>query len=290
LLFRHLTFSDIGTGRNQDALKLSGVYDFAVVHCDFSRTSAGGSAIDHVGCHRGVIARCNFTDLGSNGVQCKGGSQDIEIRWNRFTQGGQRAINIGGSTGFQFFRPPLQPNATNFEAKNIRVLANVFRGSDAPIAFVGAVDSIVAQNTIVEPRRWIARILQETVSRDGHQFMPCGRNQFFNNLIYFQRNQISTPVNIGANTDPASFQFSRNLWYAADQPDRSKPDVGSPETEGFYGVDPRFRNAAAADFALRPDSPAGKKGKPSPVKGDFAGRCYGLPPALGAFELGESLP
>ena len=90
--------------------------------------SAGGSAIDHVGCHRGLIARCAFTDAGSNSIQCKGGSADLEIRWNRFVNGGARAINIGGSTGFEYFRPPLELNGPNAESRNIRVIANLFRG------------------------------------------------------------------------------------------------------------------------------------------------------------------
>src|SRR5688572_27699091 len=162
VIFRNLFIHDIGTGGNHDGLKLSGVNDYFVLDCEFARTSAGGSGIDHVGCHRGLIARCTFTDIGSNAIQCKGGSEDIEIRWNRFINGGGRAINIGGSTGFQFFRPPLSAMMPNAEARNIRVLANVFRGADAPIAFVGTVGSLVANNSMVDPGRWVMRILQET--------------------------------------------------------------------------------------------------------------------------------
>ena len=284
LIFRNLAIHDIGTGGNNDGLKLSGLNNYAVLNCQFDRVSAGGSGIDQVGCHHGLIARCAFTDMG-NSIQCKGGSEDIEIRANRFINGGGRTINIGGSTGFTFFRPPLSKSTANFEAKNIRVLANLFRGSEAPIAFVGSIDSLVANNTIVNPSRWIARILQETVSRDGYNFAPCGRNQFLNNLVWYGRDQISTHVNVGANTDSASFEFANNLWYASDQLARSRPVLPVAEQNGLYGLDPGFQNVSAGDFSLAAHSPAVGKGKRlSALSVDLFGNCYANPPAIGASE------
>ncbi len=285
VLFRNLHIHDIGTGGNNDGLKLSGVYDYFVLDCEFTRMSAGGSGIDHVGCHRGLIARCRFTDAGSNAIQCKGGSEDIEIRWNTFTNGGARAINIGGSTGFEFFRPPLSTTTPNFESKNIRVIANLFRGSDTPVAYVGTVNSLVANNTFIQPTRWLMRILQETVSSGGYTFLPCGNNQFINNLVYFDRSQISTYVNIGANTDAASFSFANNLWYAFNQPNQSQPSLPSPETNGVYALNPLFVNAPAGDFAVVSNSPAVGRGRKLPdVRADLRERCYGSPPTIGAFE------
>lgn len=288
LVFRNLSIRDIGTGRNNDGLKLSGVNDYFVLDCEFARMSAGGSGIDQVGCHHGMIARCTFTDAAGsagNAIQCKGGSEDIEIRANRFINSGGRAINIGGSTGFEYFRPPLSTNTPNVEARNIRVIANLFRGSDAPIAFVGAVNSLVANNTIVEPRRWTLRILQETVSRRGYTFLPCGKNQCINNLVYFDRSQISTPVNVGSNTDAASFEFAHNLWYSSNQPNQSKPTLPSAETKGIYGLDPLIKNAVVGDYSLAANSPADGNGRKLPnVKADLPGRCYANPPAIGAFE------
>ena len=285
LLFRNLEIRDIGTGGNHDGLKLSGVNDYQVLDCTFTRMSSGGSGIDHVGCHRGLIARCTFTDMGSNAIQCKGGSEDIEIRGNRFLNGGGRAINVGGSTGFQFFRPPLSTVEPNVEARNIRVFANLFQGADAPLAFVGAVDCVAAQNTIVEPRRWVVRILQETVSGGGYIFRPCGNNRFLNNLISYHRAQVGTPVNVGGNTDAASFQFERNLWYASDRPTQSRPSLPSAESAGVYGLDPQFRDAPAGDFSVPVASPAVGKGLSLPApRADLLERCYAEVPTLGAFE------
>jgi hypothetical protein len=285
VIFRNLYIHDIGTGGNNDGLKLSGVNDYFVLDCEFARMSAGGSGIDHVGCHGGIIARNKFTDAGSNAIQCKGGSDDIDIRWNSFTNAGTRAINLGGSTGFQFFRPPLVTNAPNFEAKNVRVIANLFHGSDTPVAFVGAVNSLAANNTFIQPTRWLMRILQETVSSGGYTFLPCGQNQFINNLVYFDRSQISTYVNIGANTDAASFEFANNLWYAFNQPNQSQPTLPAPETNGVYALNPLFHNPTAGDHSVATNSPATGKGRKLPnVRADMRERCYSAPPTIGAYE------
>ncbi len=285
VIFRNLHIRDIGTGGNNDGLKLSGAYDYFVLDCLFERMSAGGSGVDHVGCHRGVIARCQFTDMGSNAIQCKGGSEDILIRANRFSNGGARAINIGGSTGFEFFRPPLSTHAPNFESRDIRVIANLFEGSDAPIAFVGTVDSLVANNTIVRPHNWILRILQETTSSGGYTFLACASNRFLNNLVYFDRADLNTYVNIGANTDPASFQFANNLWYAFNQPSQSQPALPSAETNGIYGLDPLFTDEPAGDFSITTNSPAIGSAMILPeARADLLERCYAKPPAIGALE------
>jgi hypothetical protein len=285
VVFRNLHMRDIGSGGNQDGLKLSGVNDFFVLDCEFTRVSKNGSGIDHVGCHRGLVARCVFTE-GGNSVQCKGGSEDIEIRANRFLDVAGRGINIGGSTGLTLFRPPLATNAPNVEARNIRVFANLFRGCEGPICFVGAVNSIAANNTIVDPQRFIVRILQESVSKDGITFVPCATNQFVNNLIYFHTATVRMPVNIGSNTDAASFTFANNLWFAKDRPDRSRPALPSPETNGIYGTDPLFKDVSSGDYELSPQSPAAGKGLKLPnPRADLKNRCFEEPRSIGAFEL-----
>jgi hypothetical protein len=286
LVFRGLVIRDIGTGRNQDCLKLSGVNDYSVLDSQFLRGSAGGSGIDQVGCHRGEIGRCHFDAAGSNAIQCKGGSEDIEIRSCRFVSGGHRAINLGGSTGHEYFRPPLRADRPNAEARNIRVIANVFLGSDAPVAFVGCVHSLVANNTIIDPARWVIRILQETVSGGGYEFLPSSRSRFMNNLVSYQRSRISATVNIGPNTDPESFEFSNNLWYAADDPARSQPSLPLSETDGLTGVDPELLNAADGQPAVSETSPARGKGRPLPeVRADYRQRCYAPTPSIGAWEV-----
>jgi hypothetical protein len=286
LVFRDLYIHDLGDGGNQDCLKLSGIDDFIVLDSEFVGCS-GGSAVDHVGCHRGIIARNTFRDLGGNGVQSKGGSDDILITQNTFIEAGQRAVNMGGSTGFEFFRPVLSTSEPNFEARDIRVIANLFQGGISPIAFVGCVDCIAANNTVIDPVQWVFRILQETTTADGYEFLPAQNGRFVNNVVYFSVGQLSTYVNVGGNTSPETFELANNLWYAHDEPGQSEPSpLPVAENGGIYGMDPAFAGASGSDFHLTDTSPAAGAGvELSELSGDRDGVCYASPPSLGAFEL-----
>lgn len=285
VIFRDLSIHDIGTGGNQDCLKLSGVNEFFVLDSAFSACGGGlsGSGIDHVGCHHGVLARNQFHDLAANAIQCKGGSEDLEIRWNWMTDSGERSVNLGGSTGDAYFRPPLSTADLNAEARDIRVVSNVIEGAWASLAFVGCVDCIVANNTIVDPENWIFRILQETTSHGGYDFEPCRDNRVVNNLIYYDRSALSTWINIGDNTEPATFEFAHNLWYAYDDPGQSHPtDLPVTETSPVVGQDPAFTTGYAIDGA----SPAAGGGLDwGGLVGDIAGNCYATPPSIGAYEV-----
>lgn len=289
LIFRGLYIHDIGSGGNQDCLKLSGIDDFVVKDSEFVGCS-GGSAIDHVGCHRGVIVQNSFRDLGGNGVQSKGGSHDILITQNTFIEAGQRAVNMGGSTGFEFFRPALSTTEPNYEARDIRVVANVFQGGISPIAFVGCVDCIAANNTVVDPVQWVFRILQETTTADGYEFLPAQGGRFVNNVVYFARGELSTYVNVGADTSPETFELSNNLWFAHDDPAQSEPSpLPAPENGGIYGMDPGFADAAGGDYHIAADSPAAGAGTGvEGLEGDRDGTCYASPPSIGAFEVGDA--
>jgi hypothetical protein len=291
LVFRDLDIHDIGSTGNQDCLKLSGINDFWVLRSSFARCGGGssGSAIDHVGCHRGILAENLFSDLSASGnaVQCKGGSEDITIIANQINDGGARAINMGGSTGFEFFRPPLSTSAPNAEARRIHVIANLIEGSVAPIAFVGCVDCLAANNTILTPENWVVRILQETVSGNGYTFEPSSEGRFVNNVVYYDRSGISTHVNVGANTQPETFTFANNLWYAYDQPGNSAPSLPVAETGALVGSDPGFVDVSGGDYHLGPSSPAiGAGAAVSELLGDFDGACFLEPPSIGAYEGG----
>jgi hypothetical protein len=281
---RDVTFTTMGAAGNNDFLKLSGLEDFTIERCSFANGAAGGSGIDMVGCHHGMIRENSFTAMGSNAIQAKGGTQDIEIRANTFIDCGQRAVNLGGSTGLEFFRPIDAP----FEAADLRVYANLFVGGVTPIAYVGSVNVDVANNTIVRPTTWVFRVLQETVE-PRERFEACGRNLFRNNLIVYG-NGLRSHVNIGGNTAPETFTVRNNLWYNIDAPSSSRPNLGvMVESGGLYGVDPMCTNLATNDVRLRPGSPAIGAGVIIPGLGtDRGGRAFATPPSIGAFEGGVS--
>jgi hypothetical protein len=264
LVIRGVTVTDIGGNGNHDGIKLSGVDDFRIEGSRLERWGTrGGSAIDMVGCHRGVIEKNVFRHDeadGASGVQAKGGSAEIMVRGNRFENAGGRAVNIGGSTGMAYFRPPLPEGnaaAERFEAHDIIVEGNTFTGSAAPVAFVGCDRSSVRFNTIYRPRRWALRILQET-REPG--FPPCRRGEFRDNLIVFEARGWGGAANVGGGTDAASFHFARNVWYAIDDPARSRPQLPAAEEGGIAGRDPLLAGPEKGDFSVRAGSPAAKAG------------------------------
>ncbi len=286
VIFRNLHIHDVGSTGNQDGLKLSGVDDFLVLDCTIERWGGGGSAIDMVGCHAGLIARCAIAQGGSSGVQCKGGSEDIEIRWCRIENSGQRPLNIGGSTGFEFFRPPLSASADSAEARNIRVLGNVIIGGVTAMAFVGAEDCLAAHNTIIAPTSWIMRILQETTSGDGFTFVPCRNNRFESNLVWFDRSDLSAFVNVGPNTAPETFTFSHCLWWAFDNPAQSAPSLPAPQTSAVIGQNPLLASPAAGEYWITPGSPAiAAANAPSPLEAGIGGACFCDSADIGAYSI-----
>ncbi len=246
IVARNLRIRDVGPQGNRDGLKLSGVADFRVESCTFERWGSGGSGIDMVGCKRGVITGSTFRHgdaVGDNGVQAKGGSEAIRIEKCRFEHSGSRAINLGGSTGMDYFRPEPQ----GFEGRDLTVEDCVIIGSHAAIAFVNIDGAKVQHNTIYQPLRYAFRILQET---NAPGFVPCRKGQVRDNLIVFRGDQMSIPINIGPNTAPETFALARNAWYCSDRPARSKPRLEIPETDGVYGVAPQFKDADRLDLTL----------------------------------------
>lgn len=239
IVLQNLRVSDIGGDGNHDGIKLSGVRDFRVTGCVIERWGTkGGSAIDMVGCHRGVIEgntiRHNEPEPPNcTGVQGKGGTSDLVIRSNRFEHAGGRAVNLGGSTGLKFFRPPLADGQEHAEARNLRVEGNTFIGSISPVAFVGVDGAVVRFNTIEKPGRWALRILQENQSPG---FVACRKGEFTDNLVVFESSRWgSGGVNIGGATAPETFQFARNWWYCVDRPELSQPRLPTREIDGVYG-------------------------------------------------------
>jgi hypothetical protein len=253
IIFESCTFRDMQATGNNDLLKMSGVDFFEIKNCTFLNGSAGGSGIDMVGCHEGLISGNRFENQGSNSIQAKGGSKNIRIEANYFKNGGQRTLNLGGSTNLQLFRPV----DARYEAAELTVYSNIFIGSDAPIAFVGCVQTEVTNNTIYLPQKWVIRILQETV--DTSRFYPCGNNSFTNNIIYHD-SRVSNDCNVGPNTNPTSFSFSNNLWYHSQNPAWHGPQLPVTDINSIVGKDPLFNDSDSGDFTLKPVSPAAGKG------------------------------
>jgi hypothetical protein len=252
----HLKVAGNAPRGNRDGIKLSGLAGFSVAHCTVTRWGTGGSGVDMVGCHDGTVEACTFrhdpgpASAAANGVQMKGGSSRITVRKCQLLSAGGRAINLGGSTGSEFFRPADAPH----EASHITIEDCLIMDSDAAIAFVGSDESLFRHNTIIHPQRWVLRILQENTASS---LTPCRRGSFTDNLIVFASASLRSAVNIGPHTDPASFSFQRNAWFCEDAPPRSRAliQLPSPETDGQYGAIPTFTDRGKSDFSQAGGSP-----------------------------------
>jgi hypothetical protein len=275
VVLRGVTFRNIGTGGNNDCLKLSGVDHFYLEGNSFSGCNQG-EAIDMVGSHNGVITGNLFYDLPVNGVQTKGGSSDVLIHGNRFINIAQRSINAGGSTGSAYYRPAN----TAHEALRIRMVANIFEQTGStPVAFVGCSECVFANNTIIEPGTYLARILEENTTLG-----PGTGGYFINNIVLFNTNGRGAVVNTGAGTQPATFTFGSNLWYSLDNPLYTGPVLGSgiaAESGSLVQQSPLL-NASHRPQAGSPALNAGRS-VPGGLEGDYDRAVYSSPPAIGAY-------
>jgi hypothetical protein len=225
---------DIGPKGNRDGIKCSGLRAFTIRECVVEGWA--GQGIDFVGCHQGLVTECRFAGKegfsATAGVQIKGGSADIVVEKCRFVRAGQRPLNVGGSTGRAYFRPP----DARHEATRIVVRKNVFEGGPCAAAFVGADGAEFTKNTILYPEKWIFRILQENREE---MMVPCQNVVIRDNAIVFRRSQVQVDVNESPGVNAASFRFEGNRWYAEDRPTASKPRLPSQEVGGEWGTDPR---------------------------------------------------
>ena len=230
----HIEVSDIGPSGNHDGIKCSGLDKLTIRDCTI--TGWGGQGIDFVGCHHSLITGCRFIGkegfTASAGIQLKGGTSDVIVEKCRFTNAGERPLNLGGSTGLPYFRP----QGAKFEAARLIARDNVIEGSLCAASFVGVDGADFSGNTILFPTKWIFRILQET-NEPG--FAPCRNVVVRDNRIVFHRSQVQIEVNVGGGTSPESFRFEKNRWFAEDKPQASKPRLPTAEKDGVYGTDPR---------------------------------------------------
>jgi hypothetical protein len=282
IVFQNLYIHDIGGNGNQDCLKLSGLNDFFVIGSRFERCGGqgGGSGIDMVGCHRGVVADNVIMATGGSGVQVKGGSEDVLVLGNRIVDGGPRPINLGGRTSLQYFRPPLKKGQDNVAARRIHAIGNTIVRGTTGVAFVGCVDCLVANNTIIEPESWAFRILQENTAEDGFTFAPAARGRFVNNLVWFAGGRWRGASNVGPDTAPGTFVIAGNWWYAYDGKGAA-PALPVTETAGVVGRDPKLHAPPDDPRICDPKSPALGAGQVVPEV--VATGRYAAPVPVGAF-------
>jgi hypothetical protein len=253
ITLRDLTVRDMNANGNNDGIKLSGVTGFTIDNVRILNWGEGGSAIDMVGSHHGLIQNSLFhheaIGVAGTGVRPKGGSKDITIRANRVELPGTngRAIQAGGSTDAQFFR--FIDGDSGYEASEIRVEGNVVVNGSASFAFVNIDGGEFHSNYAHRPDDWFIRILNEN---QGNSIVDTRNGWLADNLMVFNDTgtEFNTAVNIGSETEPETFEFLRNQWFNIADPGNSVPNLPSDELDGSYGIPPEFAidEAVAWDF------------------------------------------
>lgn len=239
-----------GAGGNLDGFKLTGIDGLRMHDCVVLRWGDGGSGIDLVGCHDVAVRRCvldggapggDSPDGGvgpGTGFQAKGGCRDVLLENCRVTGVNERCVNLGGSTGQAFFRPPGAP----FEAAGVTVRGCELVGGAAAVAFVGSDGGRAEGCTLRGQTRFPFRILKE----NGADHMPDTRGGVIaGNVIVWDAGSVWTLVNVGSGTAADTFRFEDNIWFNASNPSRSRLNgLPAPETGGEYGVAPADLEAA----------------------------------------------
>jgi hypothetical protein len=241
LTLRNITVRDIVTAGNNDGIKLSGVNDFLIENVRVLNWGTGGSAVDMVGCHRGLIQNSSFTHTNSANsgttLQPKGGTKDVTFRANRIDlpRGSGRAVQAGGSTGTPFFR--FVDGDSYYEANQIVAEGNVIIGGSSSFSWVNIDGGVFHHNVVSRPGQWVARILNEN---GGTAIVDTQNGRFHDNRIVYNDtgSEFSTAVNVGAETLPNTFAFARNEWLNLANPTAagSTPSLPTPEADGVYGV------------------------------------------------------
>jgi hypothetical protein len=241
LTLRNITVRDIVSAGNHDGIKLSGVNDFLIENVQVLNWGVGGSAVDMVGCHRGLIQNSNFTHTNSANagttLQPKGGSKDITFRANRIElpRGSGRAVQAGGSTGTPFFR--FVDGDSGYEANQIVAEGNVIIGGSSAFSWVNIDGGVFHHNVVSRPGQWVARILNEN---GGLPIVDTQNGVLQDNRIVYNdtSTEFSTAVNVGPETLPNTFSFARNEWLnlANQTAAGSTPSLPVAETGGVYGA------------------------------------------------------
>jgi hypothetical protein len=156
----------------------------------------------------------------------------------------------------------------------------------AAVVYTSCDACVFAHNTLVEPKRSVARILEQSgdaglaVSRDG---------LFVDNLVLVDTWQLTMPVEVSAGAAPATFSFGNNLWFAIDQPSYAGPMIGMgipPEMGSLVQQDPRLVDRAGGNYRPMASSPLVAAARLlSFVAPDYDGRCHAMPATIGAFAV-----
>jgi hypothetical protein len=270
-----------------NTFKLGGVSDFVVSNCRFINNSSNAAGIALNESRNGIIRNCYFENIKTKGIQFKLGTFNIQVIGNYFKETGidDSALKIGESGGSQYYCP----DAKDWHAKDIKIYSNIFVGGKTPFSVGLAINTDIANNTIISPTTFVLRLLADETLFENKN------NTFTNNLFYLDKTIYFNGSSNAINIDFPSIVFKNNLFYAAHKTGWTGPDPngGDYDAEEIKGVkfinnivaNPLFKNLALADYKLNSGSPALAAGlSVTEPRIDFFGHPFKANRCIGAIE------
>ncbi len=217
---------------NSDGIKFASSSNTLMYNNTIENWGSGGSGADMMNNHNSLFMRNTFSfpsmpgDTAGNGIQSKGSNAyENGFYKNVFNDGGNRAQKFGGWGG-------AGPSA--WEARDMTAMGNVFVNGQAAVSFESATNCDFAYNTVVNPEKWVMRILQGGGKQTAY-------NSFRRNLVVYGPFQSYGGVqNISGGTRPETFTYEANYWYNNVNPSASIPSLVGGETDPAGGVDPQL--------------------------------------------------
>ncbi|MBI1358316.1 MAG: tandem-95 repeat protein [Acidobacteria bacterium] len=206
--FENVFFQSAAALTSEANIKVAKMDNLVVRNCTFK--GWGDEAIDTVAVWGGLIENNQFIGLSNyrqrTSLQLKGDSRDIIVRNNYFQDGGDRVIQIGGSTDAGRFRGPAE-----FEATNIEVYGNRMVGGLACFSLSTQTGSRFHHNTCYLPTLFVGRLLQE-----NKNMLPNQKGTIDHNLFVYPNSLNLEFLNVGDGVDYQSFVFESNAFYQVD--------------------------------------------------------------------------
>lgn len=279
-----------GDNRTGNTLKFGGVDDFEISACTFKNQgngSDGNAGLALNVCHNGWVHDNHFENIEGRAIQTKLGTRNVIIERNLIINCGviDAALRIGEAGGVNFHCPD-----DNWTAREIFVYSNIIVGGRAAFAIGQAQNCEIIHNTIVNPTRFVFRVLAE------QPIFRCDSNRIQNNIFYLTDTRyFNGTANPRANNVVYStFVVDHNLFfYGSDPLWLPDPNGGPYDMEELSGIvvthsirgDPLFHDRTGSNFRLRESSPA--RGAGAIVRRpthDYYGNAFKTPPSIGAIE------
>jgi len=148
----------------QETIKINQSSDVTIQDSDVS--GAGDNAFDAVAVRRIKLLRNHFHDAGDWCAYAKGGSTEVIVRGNLFSDCGTGGFTAGQGTGMQFMSAPF----THYEASSVLVEDNSFRDIEgAAFGVNGSANVLIRRNiaTRIGSRSHVIEVGYGSRSCDG---------------------------------------------------------------------------------------------------------------------------